>query len=66
MNAGNAPFGGKFETLAVASFSVSAPIRGMPGQPEEGGGETLVTRSKDEIVAETKMIVDSISISDPN
>jgi hypothetical protein len=38
----------------------------MPGQPGKGDGETLVTRSKDEIVAEAKRIVDSISINDPN
>jgi hypothetical protein len=29
-------------------------------------GETLVARSKDEIVAEATRVVDSISINDPN
>jgi hypothetical protein len=38
----------------------------MPGQPEEGAGETFMTTSKDEIVAEATRIVDSISINDPN
>jgi hypothetical protein len=38
----------------------------MPGHSKEGAGEMLVTRSKEEIVAEPKRIVDSISINDPN